>query len=1620
MDYDDNEFQGQNIQLAGERCSKISPVLCSYPLPNFDFDDSIHGHFENEVFLGITNQEDSHWIEEYSRINNGVEFSSSAVESRCNNVWSEATSPESVEMLLKSVGQEDNSAGKIKIENLDVCNETCSLTKVMDPNSNQESEKVSTSIVEKHDLSVLEEKVGNTFDDAIQNEPENLSNELTNKEPPHVPRVEYLGSSSVDDLMVRENLQQVSVSASDLSENVSNVEKSLSFVPNIVKNSSTDTSSIQVSDNPSQKSKSKDIDSLESNTGSLTIASAMKIIENESAIEKDEFAIHVSQDVSFNEIESASLPPERSDMDIEVVRALDNQKNVEPFSLLESSKENTKTAHNFQSDVSVQIEQVAFTESDTNETDDQPKSPIFGVSLVHQDNKEKTEVVFQSQTEVDQPNSGSKDPSSLVEKEDSHRVVEKKLHGSDFHNVTPVESCNASQIEQEPETSNGRPSDLSEVKAMNSQKESMIEVNNSNEHESSLPSKITDDVEDKIQSVSLSNATHEEKSFTFNVNKSGDLGEASKDIQSYPAFQASNSPKITDGPSTDYSISQLDAEKLHGISRSPQNPSGLVPQTKVKGKSERKPRRKSTGKENAKKTTPETGQVTRFEEVKSHENVERSSTKPGAALSSPKLPDLNNSTAVFQQPFTDNQQVQLRAQILVYGSLISGSPPEEAHMVAAFGQSDGARTWDSVWHACLERLHLQKAQSKSNNSIQAHPVSRDAGSRADKGIKHASIQNKIPTSPVIGPMIPLSSPLWNMSTPSDNMQSSVMPRTGGHLDHHHSLSALHPTYQTPPIQNFSGHNSVSWLSQGPFSGQWAARFPALPITPIKESSGPSIRHSPKQTIHNSSFLSGMKATATPNLPSSDSKGRKRKKGIIPAVSAPCSSSVVVSVPSHDPKNGHQNMEKVVISEESFEESKIQALEATKYADDATRHCHNLWRQLETQYCSGLNPDNEAKLVSSAISIAAAASVAKVAAVAAKIASDIADQARSMVNAFSSSKSQNLDQSSMISLSLNRFDKATPDAIVKAVELAAEAVSQAGKIVAMSEPLPLKHLVEAGPEGYWKKNVETAPQVSDKGIPTAKYDSSGKETSQDSGKNHTVEVDGISVSLTSQENDKRKPRFRKVPEFSNTIEVVPELEMGSIGTSGGQIEPEVPLKESNIKEGCLVEVYKDDDKPNTAWFGGNVLSLKDGKALVCYTDIQSTEGKLKEWVPLEVEGSGVPKIRVAHHPMGLKGTKKRRRTSATDFLWSTGDRVDVWMQDRWREGVVMETNKIDVTSLTVQFPGEGEATVVRSWFVRPTLFWKDGKWIDSRTSAICLSSQGDTPQHKRLKLGIPVLESKANDGYGSLESFDLVDSSKQKELRTLNLSTHESVFSIGSTRDEKLNTHPTTRSGFQKESPRVIFGVPKPGKKQKFMDVSKHYVADKANKSKTAHDSSVKFTKYLIPQAPGSRGWKMDSRSDTKEKQAAEIESRIVKPRKPPIPVSKTSKSTISRDHNKVIPDSHNHGDQPGHQNPVDIGSFSNIQSAPDLASSLGIPKRDSTKSERSKKRKFAPIGGKPTKVEKSQPELAEPRRSNRKIQPTSRLLEGLQSSMTISKIPSAAHFTQKSYKVTQKGNTNNA
>lgn len=269
--------------------------------------------------------------------------------------------------------------------------------------------------------------------------------------------------------------------------------------------------------------------------------------------------------------------------------------------------------------------------------------------------------------------------------------------------------------------------------------------------------------------------------------------------------------------------------------------------------------------------------------------------------------------------------------------------------------------------------------------------------------------------------------------------------------------------------------------------------------------------------------------------------------------------------------------------------------------------------------------------------------------------------------------------------------------------------------------------------------------------------------------------------------------------------------------------------------------------------------------------------------------------------------------------------------------------------------------------------------------------------KRPRLGNLGIEAKGKEKIA--KNIDFVETGKNEEQR-LPLSANEKVFSIGSTKEQiKPNTVRTMRSGLQKEGSRVVFGVPKPGKKRKFMEVSKHYVSDRSTKTNVPNDS-VKLANYLMPQGSGSRGLKNYSRLE-KGKQVAESRPRALKSEKPPSIPSRSvagkdeSASSRTNARDAAVPDRtvkrsvSNDENEPGEQNIAESGSSYNVNETsggPIVFSSQAPPqekrKRTATRNIRSQQpRQAEPAPA----AENLNVEAAEPRRSNRRIQPTSRV-----------------------------------
>lgn len=486
-----------------------------------------------------------------------------------------------------------------------------------------------------------------------------------------------------------------------------------------------------------------------------------------------------------------------------------------------------------------------------------------------------------------------------------------------------------------------------------------------------------------------------------------------------------------------------------------------------------------------------------------------------------------------------------------------------------------------------------------------------------------------------------------------------------------SILSNSETIKSPPIRESSvPHSSgIKHASASPMvqSGVPTSAPPLDPkevaVSPVQNSIDPKSRRRKKTPVSGDLAQVVLQSQSQPKPVSSPAVTNHLSTSV--AIMAPTSKATsekfVISespmLSTHVLKRADHDIERrIAVSEETLgkvKEARSQAEDAAALSAAAVSHSQEIWSQLEKEMNSGMVSDVEAKLASAAVAVAAAAAVAKAAAAAASVASNAALQAKLMAEeALVSNGFGNPRQINAASLpdSVNSLGKATPasilkgengtnssssiiiaakeaarkrveaasaatkraenmDAIVKAAELAAEAVSQAGKIVAMGDSFLLSELVEAGPGGYWKvsresselvlkssdtnreqlvndtvrggpdtstKNSLEGPSDKDAGLIT-KHEKSAipTEMARELMEDHIGLADGISGTAATNEKDSRGQKGRKVSDLAKTIGVVPESEIGSRSSSRTvrkDYEKAVEtFKQNSIKENSLVEV-----------------------------------------------------------------------------------------------------------------------------------------------------------------------------------------------------------------------------------------------------------------------------------------------------------------------------------------------------------------------------------------------------------------------------------------------------------------
>ncbi|KAL5223565.1 hypothetical protein ABZP36_010204 [Zizania latifolia] len=373
-----------------------------------------------------------------------------------------------------------------------------------------------------------------------------------------------------------------------------------------------------------------------------------------------------------------------------------------------------------------------------------------------------------------------------------------------------------------------------------------------------------------------------------------------------------------------------------------------------------------------------------------------------------------------------------------------------------------------------------------------------------------------------------------------------------------------------------------------------------------------------------------------------------------------------------------------------------------------------------------------------------------------------------------------------------------------------------------------------------------------------------------------------------------------------------------------------------------------------------------------------------------------------------------------------DQTELTAQENNTEEIVSNNQLADgssIMTMCLPHPGSGDS-LVDAWNLRPSLVWKDEQWREMPREKKVNSNKGDSPREKRQR-------TKGSDhvpigGEAAGPSMDKsTNTTKPEEPKPLALSHRDMVFNIGkSVVENKTDGVAFKRPGLRKEGSRVV-GVPKPGKKKKFMEVSKHYDADQTGKISEGN-ASTRPVKHLVPPVPRPR--QGACKVDQKGKRIGGIRSRGLKSTKSQDVATNSipgkGPSSMSVPSTGVFESSYVFaGSMLGPSDTVNffaeknisahgIGSRAEDASVSELhmqATSTGPTSKNLTTTERAK-RKHVPFPSmdnlnrstnKASEIPgKMSSDSTEPRRSNRRIQPTSRLLEGLQSSLIVSKVPS--------------------
>ncbi|XP_078182823.1 uncharacterized protein LOC144576342 isoform X3 [Carex rostrata] len=888
-----------------------------------------------------------------------------------------------------------------------------------------------------------------------------------------------------------------------------------------------------------------------------------------------------------------------------------------------------------------------------------------------------------------------------------------------------------------------------------------------------------------------------------------------------------------------------------------------------------------------------------------------------------KLPDLNmpqSATAPSQESMTEAQKMQLRAQIFVYGCLVDGSLPKEENMARSFEESERC-IWEPLWHAYSEML-------KNRSPLGSGKTPTLSGSRLKKTSRR-TIQNDTSFnspyfnwSPAPSNFQPFS---WHFSPQSQAGQEPLQPTRVGVESEKPSRRRKRSSKDEVcyPGQNYVGRNAnlIAPATNNVTPDFNVQTFP-VPVSPV-----------PIYATHSMKGKAGL-VQAVSSTHGSIDQSRPTSEDLINRSAFLCAALPVFQLQS---TLGYYQIAPPAPSCVFVDEASQQAKELSARPSETLHHSPGLQETVTTDKSSSTDPKDEvATAVAAAESVTKAAAAARLASEAARLASEaalqaqlLADEAMSLIDPnpgiefemvtpakvlqskdkvngshaiVSAMREASRRRVKLTSAASRRAENV--DTILRAAEMAAEAVSQVGQVLMMGDPLPFSIA----------DMVDTIGRDHLRAVQSGEADVSRREKVVDTG----LATHDRTMVAQAGEALMRDP----VP-----------LSFGQRDLTGPGEDISVEIGGNVIKKGSYVEVTGEKEGLIGVWFAAIVLDLKDGMAHIRYTDLPSCK---EEWVPVKMESGAAPMVRLAHSVTALQrdGNRKRRREDESSYSWSIGDHVDAWMRDGWWECIIAKKHD-DEAKYTVHLPGK--SLVVGEWDLRPSLVWKNGSWVEwVRVKESSEFSKGDSPLKKRQRVC-----STPHDAEIVMPRPN--PSTSTKIPKPLHQYRRESASSSSETnRKREESVSEPKRTG-----PRVCFGVPRPNKKTKFLEVTQ------VSRPRLANNST------LVPNSNGREKWQKPLTKISEPSKGPDGNLTKVRGKKPmtePVTRKRVFSSTML-------------GGQTGtsHRKGVlNVGTGTSDRAGKTIAADAA-----------------------PT----------EPRRSCRKVKPTSRLLEGLATDGLMSKIP---------------------